>query len=76
MNQTNQTNQIDRSAKLISPRVFHKRLEEKIGDPPSLRTIYRLIDEGKIRSVRLSAGIIRIPEGEVARFLDSDQPQK
>ena len=60
------------TVKYISPRVFHKRLEEKIGSPPSLRTIYRLIDEGKIRSVRLSAGIIRIPENEVVRYLGAE----
>jgi len=58
--------------KLISPRVFYERLVKQIGSPPSLRTIYRLIDEGKIRSVRLSPRIIRIPEDEVVRYLGAE----
>lgn len=68
MDQTDQ-----RKPRLISVQRFYERLARET-DPPSLRTIYRLIEEGKIRSVRLSPGIIRIPEDEVARYLGADAP--
>ena len=54
--------------KLLSPRIFLKRLEGRIEPLPAERTIRYLVEVGEIKGWRVG-GRVYIPETEVDRFL-------